>query len=55
MKQEPKVRGRKKKDDSEKKKGHPVYATDAEWGKIEQLAQDMGMEVSPFIVKKALQ
>lgn len=46
--------GRKKKPDSSKKKSHQVYATDAEWKTIVDLAQKVGSDVSPFIIQKAL-
>ena len=46
--------GRKKKPDSQKKKMRPVYATDAEWDTIKQLAANANEEVSPFVIKKTL-
>lgn len=46
--------GRKKKPEDQKKKLHPVYATDAEWLEIERMAQEAQLEVSPFVIKKAL-
>lgn len=54
MENEKKKTGRKPKSESAKKKQHPVYATDAEWSKIESLASEAELEVSPFIIKKAL-
>lgn len=46
--------GRKKKPANLKKKVHPIYATDDEWAKVMELAEQAGSEISPFIIKKVL-
>jgi hypothetical protein len=51
---EPKKRGRNKKPDTAKKKAHQIYTTDAEWSTLNDRAKAAGMDVSPYIVEKAL-
>lgn len=47
--------GRTQKADDDKKKAHPVYATDDEWKTIVNSAKAAGKQASPYIIDKALE